>query len=200
MRTYSKKKVRWIYQPSTTLIKLFKWIRYVRTILNEPAFVCVLLKLFSPCFYFTNQCLAILQWSFDPTQLYIHSIIGKSFKRFSKLSFLHPEMGNNSNDSILTSISNVCLNRIFGCTSPIYGKIYSSFRKWWNWKFNETRLIIFTDIAGGYLCFFVSIVGIGFVTAVIGDVASYFGCTLGIKDSVTAVVFVALGTSIPGEF
>lgn len=37
------------------------------------------------------------------------------------------------------------------------------------------------------------------VTAVIGDVASYFGCTLGIKDSVTAVAFVALGTSIPGK-
>lgn len=37
------------------------------------------------------------------------------------------------------------------------------------------------------------------VTAVIGDVASHFGCTLGIKDSVTAIVFVALGTSIPGK-
>ncbi|KAL6424459.1 hypothetical protein ACFW04_009901 [Cataglyphis niger] len=57
-----------------------------------------------------------------------------------------------------------------------------------------------TDIAGGYLCFIVSILGIGVVTAVIGDVASYFGCTLGIKDSVTAVVFVALGTSIPDTF
>ncbi|XP_017757502.1 PREDICTED: sodium/calcium exchanger 3 isoform X2 [Eufriesea mexicana] len=57
-----------------------------------------------------------------------------------------------------------------------------------------------TDIAGGYLCFVVSIFGIGVVTAVIGDVASYFGCTLGIKDSVTAVVFVALGTSIPDTF
>lgn len=57
----------------------------------------------------------------------------------------------------------------------------------------------FSDIAGGYLCFVVSIFGIGVVTAVIGDVASYFGCTLGIKDSVTAVAFVALGTSIPGE-
>ncbi|XP_015109172.1 sodium/calcium exchanger 3 [Diachasma alloeum] len=57
-----------------------------------------------------------------------------------------------------------------------------------------------TDIAGGYLCFVVSILGIGVVTAVIGDVASYFGCTLGIKDSVTAVVFVALGTSIPDTF
>ncbi|XP_046747323.1 sodium/calcium exchanger 3 [Diprion similis] len=56
------------------------------------------------------------------------------------------------------------------------------------------------DIAGGYLCFVTSIFGIGVVTAIIGDVASYFGCTLGIKDSVTAVVFVALGTSIPDTF
>ncbi|XP_033216462.1 sodium/calcium exchanger 3 isoform X2 [Belonocnema kinseyi] len=56
-----------------------------------------------------------------------------------------------------------------------------------------------TDIAGGYLCFVVSIIGIGIVTAVIGDIASYFGCTLGIKDSVTAIVFVALGTSIPAS-
>ncbi|KAK0181831.1 hypothetical protein PV327_000022 [Microctonus hyperodae] len=56
-----------------------------------------------------------------------------------------------------------------------------------------------TDIAGGYLCFVISIFGIGVVTAIIGDIASSFGCTLGIKDSVTAVVFVALGTSIPGR-
>lgn len=58
---------------------------------------------------------------------------------------------------------------------------------------------LFADIAGGYLCFCVSIFMIGVVTAIIGDVASHFGCTLGIKDSVTAIVFVALGTSIPGE-
>lgn len=57
-----------------------------------------------------------------------------------------------------------------------------------------------TDICGGYLSFVVSILCIGIVTAVIGDVASHFGCTLGIKDSVTAIVFVALGTSIPGEW
>lgn len=31
-----------------------------------------------------------------------------------------------------------------------------------------------------------------------GDLASHFGCTVGLKDSVTAVVFVALGTSVPG--
>ncbi|XP_055851755.1 sodium/calcium exchanger 3 isoform X4 [Episyrphus balteatus] len=57
-----------------------------------------------------------------------------------------------------------------------------------------------TDIAGGYLCFVVSISCIGVVTAVIGDVASHFGCTLGIKDAVTAICFVALGTSIPDTF
>lgn len=55
------------------------------------------------------------------------------------------------------------------------------------------------DMAGGYLSFVISIICIGAVTAIIGDVASHFGCTLGIKDSVTAIVFVALGTSIPGE-
>lgn len=60
-------------------------------------------------------------------------------------------------------------------------------------------LLNFSDMAGGYLCFVISILAIGVVTAVIGDVASHFGCTLGIKDSVTAIVFVALGTSIPGK-
>lgn len=49
------------------------------------------------------------------------------------------------------------------------------------------------------MCFVVSIVCIGLVTAVIGDVASHFGATLGIEDSITAIMFVALGTSIPGK-
>ncbi|KAH1007076.1 hypothetical protein HUJ04_004355, partial [Dendroctonus ponderosae] len=57
-----------------------------------------------------------------------------------------------------------------------------------------------TDICKGYLCFVVSIFCIGIVTAIIGDVASHFGATLGIKDGVTAIVFVALGTSIPDTF
>lgn len=51
----------------------------------------------------------------------------------------------------------------------------------------------------GYLSFVVSIFCIGVVTAVIGDVASHFGATVGVKDAVTAIVFVALGTSIPGK-
>uniref|UniRef100_H3CI94 Solute carrier family 8 member 3 n=1 Tax=Tetraodon nigroviridis TaxID=99883 RepID=H3CI94_TETNG len=57
-----------------------------------------------------------------------------------------------------------------------------------------------TDYLNGWACFIVSIIIIGLLTAVIGDLASHFGCTIGLKDSVTAVVFVALGTSVPDMF
>ncbi|XP_067101798.1 LOW QUALITY PROTEIN: sodium/calcium exchanger 2-like [Osmerus mordax] len=57
-----------------------------------------------------------------------------------------------------------------------------------------------TEVWNGWACFCVSISVIGVLTAVIGDLASHFGCTVGLKDSVTAVVFVALGTSIPDTF
>ncbi|XP_075964636.1 sodium/calcium exchanger 3 isoform X3 [Anarhichas minor] len=57
-----------------------------------------------------------------------------------------------------------------------------------------------TDYLNGWACFFVSIAITGLLTAVIGDLASHFGCTIGLKDSVTAVVFVALGTSVPDTF
>ncbi|KAM9857477.1 sodium/calcium exchanger 1-like isoform 4-T4 [Aulostomus maculatus] len=57
-----------------------------------------------------------------------------------------------------------------------------------------------TDYWNGWACFCVSISGIGILTAIIGDLASHFGCTVGLKDSVTAVVFVALGTSVPDTF
>ncbi|XP_037397643.1 sodium/calcium exchanger 1b isoform X2 [Pygocentrus nattereri] len=57
-----------------------------------------------------------------------------------------------------------------------------------------------TDYWNGWACFVVSICMIGVLTAFIGDLASHFGCTVGLKDSVTAVVFVALGTSVPDTF
>ncbi|XP_069881558.1 sodium/calcium exchanger 1 isoform X6 [Dipodomys merriami] len=57
-----------------------------------------------------------------------------------------------------------------------------------------------TEYWNGWACFVVSIVMIGLLTAFIGDLASHFGCTIGLKDSVTAVVFVALGTSVPDTF
>ncbi|XP_018086592.1 sodium/calcium exchanger 3 isoform X2 [Xenopus laevis] len=57
-----------------------------------------------------------------------------------------------------------------------------------------------TEYLNGWACFVVSIIIIGILTAIIGDLASHFGCTIGLKDSVTAVVFVAFGTSVPDTF
>ncbi|XP_054154056.1 sodium/calcium exchanger 3-like isoform X2 [Oppia nitens] len=55
-----------------------------------------------------------------------------------------------------------------------------------------------TDYKNGWVCFVVSILVIGALTAFIGDLASQFGCTIGLKDAVTAFSIVALGTSVPG--
>ncbi|XP_075555324.1 sodium/calcium exchanger 3 isoform X2 [Dermacentor variabilis] len=57
-----------------------------------------------------------------------------------------------------------------------------------------------TDYWGGWACFVTSILLIGVLTAFVGDLASHFGCTIGLKDSVTAISLVALGTSIPDTF
>ena len=54
-------------------------------------------------------------------------------------------------------------------------------------------------IANGYPCFVISISMIGACTAVIGDVAGHLGCFIFLKDSVNAIAFVALGTSVPGS-
>merc|ERR1719199_678443 len=54
--------------------------------------------------------------------------------------------------------------------------------------------------ASGWVCFVIALVFIGVVTAVIGDLAGLLGCVLGIQDSITAITFVALGTSLPDTF
>lgn len=41
---------------------------------------------------------------------------------------------------------------------------------------------------------------IGILTAIIGDLASIFGCLIDLKKEVTAITFVALGTSLPDLF
>merc|ERR1712195_41217 len=45
-----------------------------------------------------------------------------------------------------------------------------------------------------------SLAFIGFTTFIIGEFADLFGCVLGVKPSVTAITFVALGTSLPDTF
>ena len=51
----------------------------------------------------------------------------------------------------------------------------------------------------GWPCFVVSIAAIGVCTAVIGDVAAQFGCFTLMKDTVSSITIVALGTSVPGK-
>lgn len=57
-----------------------------------------------------------------------------------------------------------------------------------------------TEYAGGWACFCCALCMIGLVTALIGDLASLLGCAMGISDSITAITFVALGTSLPDTF
>lgn len=53
---------------------------------------------------------------------------------------------------------------------------------------------------GGWPAFIIALSFIGGVTYVVGEVAGALGCTLGLKDSVTAITLVALGTSLPDTF
>ena len=53
--------------------------------------------------------------------------------------------------------------------------------------------------AGGP-CFFMSLAYIGLVTYIVGEVATVFGCCMGINESVAAITVVALGTSLPDTF
>ncbi|XP_050391530.1 sodium/calcium exchanger 1 [Patella vulgata] len=56
------------------------------------------------------------------------------------------------------------------------------------------------SIWGGWLAFFTSLGLIGGLTAIVGDLAGTFGCLVGLKDEVTSITFVALGTSLPDLF
>jgi len=53
---------------------------------------------------------------------------------------------------------------------------------------------------GGWACFVVALAFIGIVTAVVGEVATLMGCVIGLKPGVTAITFVAIGTSLPDTF
>lgn len=53
---------------------------------------------------------------------------------------------------------------------------------------------------GGYPAFVIALAMIGIVTAVVGEIATVLGCSINLKESVTAITFVALGTSLPDTF
>ena len=52
----------------------------------------------------------------------------------------------------------------------------------------------------GWPAFLVALTFIGAVTAIVGEAASMLGCVVGMRDPVTAITFVALGTSLPDTF
>ena len=57
-----------------------------------------------------------------------------------------------------------------------------------------------TRYYGGWAAFTVAVIMIGILTAVVGDLAALFGCAVGLKPGITAITFVALGTSLPDTF
>ena len=64
----------------------------------------------------------------------------------------------------------------------------------------DDSLTLCKGIANGYPTFVISIAAVGVCTAVIGDVAGHLGCFIYLKDCVNAIAFVALGTSVPGQY
>jgi len=67
----------------------------------------------------------------------------------------------------------------------------------WNLVFG---LVPPTSLFGGWACFVMSLVYIAFLSALLSDLAEMFGCLLSAPSIVTAITFVALGTSMPDLF
>jgi len=53
---------------------------------------------------------------------------------------------------------------------------------------------------GGIPAFLAAIFFIGALTAIVGEIAGAMGCVMGLKPGVTAITFVAIGTSLPDTF
>ena len=56
------------------------------------------------------------------------------------------------------------------------------------------------DWCGGIPAFVIALVFIGSITAVVAEVATVLGCTVGLHPAVTAITLVAIGTSLPDTF
>lgn len=52
----------------------------------------------------------------------------------------------------------------------------------------------------GYPCFFMSLLMIGVVTAIVAEFANLLGCVIRLDSGITAITIVALGTSLPDTF
>lgn len=57
-----------------------------------------------------------------------------------------------------------------------------------------------TDYAGGWVCFVCSLMLIGGITCIVKDFAELFGCNVDFPPMLTAITFVAIGTSLPDTF
>lgn len=57
-----------------------------------------------------------------------------------------------------------------------------------------------TSYCNGWATFFVGLGFIGLITGLIGDLARLMGCCMLVSDQITAITFVALGTSLPDTF
>merc|ERR1712195_403164 len=55
-------------------------------------------------------------------------------------------------------------------------------------------------MGGGFPCFVIALVFIGLCTLIVAQVANLMGCVMFMKPGVTAITFVAIGTSIPDTF
>lgn len=68
-----------------------------------------------------------------------------------------------------------------------------------NWKV-LFALVPPVDRGYGFPAFFASLFFIGLLTSLVGEFAGLFGCSIGLKEPITAISFVALGTSLPDTF
>eukprot|EP00405_Crypthecodinium_cohnii_P046713 CAMPEP_0206586596 /NCGR_PEP_ID=MMETSP0325_2-20121206/37123_1 /ASSEMBLY_ACC=CAM_ASM_000347 /TAXON_ID=2866 /ORGANISM="Crypthecodinium cohnii, Strain Seligo" /LENGTH=667 /DNA_ID=CAMNT_0054094397 /DNA_START=263 /DNA_END=2264 /DNA_ORIENTATION=+ len=71
---------------------------------------------------------------------------------------------------------------------------------WIPWKLPFAVFVPPPVFMGGWVCFVFSLMGIGILTIVIGDLAELFGCVMNIDDGITAISIVAMGTSVPDMF
>ncbi|CAJ1342515.1 unnamed protein product [Effrenium voratum] len=71
---------------------------------------------------------------------------------------------------------------------------------WLPWNFTFSMMTPPPAYLGGWVCFFISLMHIAWLTIIIGDLAELFGCVANVDDNITAISFVALGTSVPDLF